>query len=75
MSGKNEGEGNRTAARRYNEAAQKTAKKGVQPDAEPKSEQERKEMEQAEEAGRSRAKEVDPSVERDFKRPTKSTTT
>lgn len=72
MAGKNEGEGNRTAARRYNQAAEKTAKKGTQPEAEPRSDEERKEMERAEEVGRSRAKEFDPAVDRDFNKPTKS---
>lgn len=71
MAGRNEGEGNRTAARRYNEAAAKTAKKGERPDATPHSDDERREMEQAEREGRSRAKEIDPAVERDFDKPTK----
>ena len=71
MSGRNEGEGNRTAARRYNEGAHETARKGKQPEASPKSEQERREMEEGEKTGRARAKEIDPSVERDFDKPTK----
>lgn len=71
MAGKNEGEGSRTAARRYNEGAHKTAEKGDIPDAAPASDEERRRMEQAEEAGRSRAKEIDPAVERDFHKPTK----
>jgi hypothetical protein len=71
MTGKNEGEGNRTAARHYNEGAQKTARKGKQPEAAPRSDEERKEMERAEEAGRSRAKELDPAVDRDFDKATK----
>ncbi|HEY8518910.1 MAG TPA: hypothetical protein VIN61_02425 [Gammaproteobacteria bacterium] len=70
MGNRNEGEGNRTAAREYNEAASKTAKKPA-PDAAPRSEQEEREMERAEEQGRARAKELDPSVDRDYSRPTK----
>ena len=71
MSGRNEGEGNRTAARRYNEGAARTAKKGEHPDAAPHSDKEREEMERAEDAGRSRAKEMDPAVDRHFDKPTK----
>lgn len=71
MAGKNEGEGNRTAARRYNEAAQETAKKGEPPDASPQSDEERREMERAEQTGRERAREVDPAVERDFNKATR----
>ncbi|HEX6999643.1 MAG TPA: hypothetical protein VF322_16000 [Gammaproteobacteria bacterium] len=70
MANENEGEGSRTAARRYNEAASKTAKKPA-PDAAPDSEQEEREMERAEEQGRARAKEVDPAVDRDYSHPTK----
>jgi hypothetical protein len=71
MAGRNEGEGNRTAARRYNEGAHKTAEKGDLPDAAPSSDEERQEMERAEQSGRARAKELDPAVERDFDKPTK----
>ncbi|MBN1237660.1 MAG: hypothetical protein JXB36_04115 [Gammaproteobacteria bacterium] len=71
MAGKNEGEGSRTAARRYNEGAHETAEKGDLPDASPSSDRERQEMERAEQAGRSKAKEVDPAVDRDFDKPTK----
>jgi hypothetical protein len=68
---RNEGEGSRSAARQYNEGATKTARKKKMPSAAPRSEQEREEMERAEEEGRSRAKEFDPAVDRDFTRPTK----
>jgi len=68
---RNEGEGNRTAARRYNEAASKTAQRGKMPNAEPGSEDEQKAMEEAEQEGRERAKEQDPAVSRDYSRPTK----
>lgn len=69
MTGKNEGEGNRTAARRYNEAARRTARKGEPPQAAPDSDQERAELEDAEAAGRERAKEQDPAVARDYSKP------
>lgn len=68
MAGKNEGEGNRTAARRYNEAAHKTAEKGVEAQP-PRSDEERRDLERAEREGRSRAKEDDPAVERDYHKP------
>ncbi len=66
----NEGEGNRTAARRYNEAVHATARKAGD-GARVKSEEERREIEDAEEAGRRRAKEFDPEVDRDFRKGTK----
>jgi hypothetical protein len=66
---KNEGEGNRTAARRYNEGVKRTTKKGPPPSAAPSSEEERRELEEAERAGRERAKETDPAVQRDYSTP------
>jgi hypothetical protein len=59
---KNEGEGNRTAARHYNKEAREFAKSGqvdkaADEAAEAVSSDERGELEQAEEAGRHRAKE------------------
>ncbi|HEX7082192.1 MAG TPA: hypothetical protein VF329_14390 [Gammaproteobacteria bacterium] len=71
MADRNEGEGSRTAARRYNEGATKTAKEKPKADPAPGSDEERQEMERAEEEGRRRAKELDPSVDRDYSRPTK----
>ncbi len=71
MPQRNEGEGNRTAARRYNENARKTAERGVEEKPENLSEEERLELERAEEEGRSRAKELDPAVERDYEKPTR----
>lgn len=67
----NEGEGNRTAARRYNEGAQETAKHGVRETPEALSDEERRELERAEKEGRERAKEVDPAVDRDYGKPTR----
>ncbi len=56
----NQGEGNREAARHYNEQAEQHAKSGKSKqaarDAEPRDEQEREEMRQAEKEGRSHAK-------------------
>ncbi|HEU4618125.1 MAG TPA: hypothetical protein VFV10_08790 [Gammaproteobacteria bacterium] len=71
MAGKNEGEGSRTAARRYNEATQESVKKQGAAKPSKLTEQERREAEAAEEAGKSRAKELDPEEHRDFDRPTK----
>ena len=70
MPQRNEGEGNRTAARRYNEGAKKTAERGTKADP-PKSDEERREMEEAEREGRERAKEVDPAVDRDYGKPSR----
>jgi hypothetical protein len=64
------GEGNRAADRRYREATEKFVAEGrVQPAADEArramdDEDERKELERAEQVGRSRAKEHDPEVER-----------
>jgi hypothetical protein len=71
MAGKNEGEGSRTAARRYNEATQAAAKKQGREHGPQLSEKERREAEAAEEAGKRRAKELDPEEHRDFDHPTK----
>jgi len=71
MPQRNEGEGNRTAARRYNEGARKTAERGVREKPEALSDEERRELERAEEEGRSHAKEVDPQAERDYSKPTR----
>jgi hypothetical protein len=71
MQDKNEGEGNRTAARRYNEGAKRTTQKGPPPSAAPISEEERRDLEEAERAGRKRAKEADPAVQRDYSKPAK----
>lgn len=66
---KNEGEGSRTAARHYNEEARRTAEKGVRETPEALSEDERRELEKAEQEGRERAKELDPSLARDYHKP------
>jgi hypothetical protein len=69
MTAKNEGEGSRTAARRYNEGARRTARKGEPPAAAPRNDAERAALEEAERAGRERAKEHDPGVARDYTKP------
>jgi len=51
--------------------ATKTARKKKIPNAAPRSEREREEMEQAEKEGRARAKELDPAEDVDYSRPTK----
>lgn len=71
MPQRNEGEGNRTAARRYNEGAHKTAERGVSEKPEALSDEERRELERAEQEGRERAKEIDPAVSRDYDKPTR----
>jgi uncharacterized protein (TIGR02284 family) len=71
MTGKqrNEGEGNKTAAKEYNEATTKFAQSGkvdkqAQAAAQARSGSERKDLERAEQAGKSHAKEEDPQVHR-----------
>jgi len=71
MPQRNEGEGNRTAARRYNEGARETAEGGVREQPEALTDEERRELERAEQEGRSRAKEDDPALERDYTKPTR----
>jgi len=71
MPNRNEGEGSRTAARRYNEGARKTAERGVREKPEALSDAERAELERAEKEGLSRAKEDDPAVERDYTKPSR----
>lgn len=62
-----QGEGDRESAKRYNEATQDFVESGkVEEAAEKASEQSKDEAESAEAKGRSRAKEFDPQVERDF---------
>ena len=66
---KNQGEGNREAARRYNEAGHEFVKSGQVDEktgAETLTEEEQRELEEAEKAGKARAKEKDPAVTRDY---------
>jgi len=68
---RNEGEGSRTAARKYNQGAKRTAERGVREKPEALSDEERRELERAEQEGRERAKEIDPAVSRDYDKPTR----
>ena len=69
--GKNEGEGNRTAARQYNEETRKFVESGQ---VEAKAKEAKRdldgpqgaELRQAEEKGRRKAKELDPEEHRDY---------
>lgn len=67
MSGKNQGEGDRESARRYNEDTRKFVKSGNVD----KAAGETAEDADAERAGRERAKELDPQLHRDYKKPQK----
>lgn len=69
---KNQGEGDRESARRFNRNAQEFVESGKVDDAARRAgEGDQKEMDQAEKAGRERAKELDPAVERDYTKPAK----
>lgn len=68
----NQGEGDRAAAKRYYEDAEEFAKSGKVEEAGRKAgEGDKADMERAEKAGKDRAKEFDPAVERDYSGPTK----
>lgn len=69
---KNQGEGDREAAKRYNKDTQKFVKSGkVDKAAREAGKGDKRDMERAEKAGKERAKEFDPSVDRDYSGPTK----
>ena len=69
---RNQGEGDRESAKRYNEDQQAFVKAGKVDEAARKAgEGDTKEMEQAEKAGKERAKEFDPALKRDYSGPTK----
>lgn len=72
---KNQGEGDREAARHYREKTEAFVESGQVDEAAKKaatmSEQERMEAEAAEKAGTERAKEFDPQSERNYSQPTK----
>lgn len=67
MANQNQGEGDRDAARRYNEDTEKFVKSGKVDKAADKA----KEDSAAEQKGRERAKEFDPQVHRDYSKPEK----
>lgn len=67
--GKNQGEGDRESAERYNEATRKFVDSGkVDKAARDAANQDPKEAEKSERIGRQHAKEEDPSVKRDYKK-------
>ncbi|MCE9649828.1 MAG: hypothetical protein K8R18_09425 [Parvibaculum sp.] len=71
---KNEGEGNRTAAKEYNKGVQDFVKSGRVDEAAKSAERavegsEHDELEAAERKGKSHAKEFDPEEERDYSKP------
>jgi hypothetical protein len=69
---KNQGEGDRESAKRYNKKTREYVKSGkVEKAARKAGEGDKQDMERAEKAGKDRAKEFDPSVERDYSEPTK----
>lgn len=69
---KNQGEGDREGARHYREQTREFIESGkVEEAAQRATEQDPKEGEQAEEAGKSRAREVDPAVHREHDKPTR----
>ena len=69
---RNQGEGDRESAKRYNEDTKEFVKSGKVKDAARKAGKgDRRDMEQAEKAGKERAKEFDPAVRRDYSGPTK----
>lgn len=69
---RNQGEGDRESARRYNEKTQKFVESGkVDEAARRAGKGDNEELERAEQIGRDRAKELDPAVDRDYSKPTK----
>ncbi len=69
---RNQGEGDRESARRYNESTQEFVESGKVDEAARKAgEGDKQEMERAEQLGKDRAKELDPAVDRDYSKPTK----
>ena len=68
--GANQGEGDREAARRYNESTREHIRSAdVEQEARDAAEQDPKEAARNEAAGRARARENDPEVTRDYARP------
>lgn len=68
----NPGEGDRESAKRYNRNTQEFVESGkVEEAAKRAGDADPRELEKAEKAGKKRAKELDPAVERDYSKPTK----
>jgi hypothetical protein len=69
---RNQGEGDRESAKRYNEKTRKFVESGkVEEAAKTAGKGDKKEMARAEQAGKDRARELDPAVNRDYSKPTK----
>jgi hypothetical protein len=68
---KPQGEGDRDAARRFNEASRDFVKSGKSENAPDPAGQPQESADWAERKGKSRAKELDPEVHRDYDHPTK----
>jgi hypothetical protein len=69
---RNQGEGDRESAERYNQSTRDFVKSGkVEEAARKAGEGDKQDMARAEQAGKERAKELDPAVQRDYSRPTK----
>jgi len=72
---RNQGEGNRDAAREYDEQQHEFVERGEvqrhENETRNMSEAERRDAQRAEEEGKAHAKEKDPSAERDYSKPTK----
>jgi hypothetical protein len=67
---RNQGEGDRESARRYNEDTREYVESGKVDEAARKAgDQDPSEAESAERAGEERAREVDPAVHRDYRKP------
>jgi len=70
--GDNQGEGNREAAERYNEATRKFVESGkVEKAVERAAEQDSQEARRSEREGREHAQEEDPAVHREYEKPVK----
>jgi hypothetical protein len=66
-----QGEGDKESAREYNEATRDFVESGkVEDSAKRAGDQSSAEAQRAEQAGRERAKEKDPAVQRDYRKPT-----
>jgi hypothetical protein len=68
----NQGEGNREAAEEYNQEQHEFVESGKVDEAPDPSAQSEEEGRRAEEEGKSRAKEFDPELERDYSKATRS---
>lgn len=69
---RNQGEGDRESAKRYNEKTKKFVESGkVEEAARNAGKGDKQAMERAERAGKDRAKELDPAVNRNYSKPTK----